>query len=89
MEQITINDIKRDYARQIRANADKARSIESLEQENAKLTRQLGKFRRAQLAEYRDDRATGWWKLGFLWGMVSGAVLATAVYILAMNIAFA
>ena len=89
MEQITIDDIKKDYVRQVRGNAVKARSIEVLEAENKKLTRQLGKYRKAQLAWYGEKPDEEKRKVVFSLGMVAGAVLATVVYIIAMNIAFA
>lgn len=89
MERITIDDIKKDYARRMRRDAVKARSIEALEDENKKLTRQLGEYRKAQLAWYGEKPDEEKRKVVFSLGMVAGAVLATVVYIIAMNIAFA
>lgn len=77
--QITIEDIKRDYGAQVRGNVIKARTIETLEAENAKLTRQVSAFRRDRLDEYENDDEGTMWQCGFAWGLWVGAAFASLV----------
>ena len=82
--QITIEDIKRDYGNQIRKNVVKARTIETLEAENAKLTRQVSAFRRDRLDEYAGDTEGTMWQCGFAWGLWVGAAFASLVVTVAI-----
>lgn len=87
MEQITVEDIKREYGNQVRGNVVKANRIEVLEAENAKLSRQVSDFRRERLDEYKEDNAGTMWQCGFSWGLVVGAVFATVIFTLAVYVA--
>ena len=82
--QITIEDIKRDYGNQIKENTIKARTIETLEAENAKLTRQVSAFRRDRLEEYAGDAEDTMWQCGFAWGLWVGAAFASLVVTVAI-----